>query len=115
MKNKLDNDILDLLIDKIAKSSLECTQDACGDSMSQSDKIEYMCRAYSEILGVLITAAPQAEVQNVCNNICKFLQAVVSRNLQMSELFGVPIYESGSKIEEIFKDTIYVTSKKAEA
>lgn len=114
MKNELDNDILDYLIDRVAKSTLEITQQVCGESVSQKQKLEYMCRAYTEILGVLIIAAPASEVQQVCNNVCKWLQAVVSHNLQLTEAFGFSPTQ-GKPMDEVFKDLLYVVNKKGEA
>ena len=109
---KLDNDILDLLIEKLAYKSLEATEEVCGPTVSQAVKIEYICRSFTEILGVLICAAPQAEVQKVCSNVTGWLTSVVSYNLNMSKATGMPLPSAGQSLDDIFKDS-FMTNKKA--
>ena len=109
---KLNNDILDALIEKLAYKSLEVTEEVCGTSVSQSTKIEYICRSFTEILGVLICAAPQAEVQKVCSNVTNWLTGVVSYNLQMAQATGMPLPSAGQTLDNIFKDS-FMTNKKA--
>jgi len=114
MSAKLDNDKLDALIEKLAYKSLELTEEVCGPSDSQATKIEYICRSFTEILGVLICAAPQAEVQKVCSNVTNWLTGVVSYNLQMAKATGMPLPSAGESLENIFKDS-FMTNKKAMA
>jgi len=107
---KLDNDLLDKLIEKLAYTSLEITNDICGKELDQTSKIEYICRAYTEILSVLIIAAPSSEVQKICKNITHFLNSTVSFNLNLSANFGFP--QDKSSLEDLFKDS-FLTNKKA--
>lgn len=111
-KTKLDNDILDRLIEKIAYKSLEVTEDVCGAQMSQATKIEYICRTYTEILGVLICAAPESEVQKVCANVTGWLNSVVGYNLNFAKATGMPMPSAGQSLDNIFKDS-FMTNKKA--
>lgn len=109
---KLDNDLLDALIEKLAYKSLEVTEEVVGPTASQSTKIEYICRSFTEILGVLICAAPQAEVQKVCSNVTGWLTNVVGYNLNMSKATGMPLPSAGQTLDNIFKDS-FMTNKKA--
>jgi rRNA maturation protein Rpf1 len=110
---KLDNDLLDKLIGDIAQRTIQSGEEILTN-LSQTERIEYVCRAYTEILSVLIVAAPSNEVQNVCNNICQFLQASVSRNIQLSEAFGFNL--NHSSLQEAFEDKqIFITKKVGQA
>lgn len=110
--SKLDDNVLDLLIERIARKSLDATAETCGPDTPQSIKIEYICRAFTEILGVLIVAAPQSEVQKVCTNVTNWLRSVVSSNLSMAEAFGMPLPNEDKSLDDIFKDS-FMTAKKA--
>ncbi len=109
---KLDNDVLDLLIERIAKRSIDATAEVCGPETTQAVKIEYICRAFTEILGVLIVSAPQSEVQKVCTNVTNWLRSAVSSNLSMAEAFGMPLPNEDKSLDDIFKDS-FMTAKKA--
>lgn len=111
VEKKLDNDMLDLLIEKIAYKSLEITGEVCGPTVDQKTKIEYICRTYTEILGVLICAAPQEEVQKVCSSVTNWLQGTVAMNLRFSEATGMPLPSQGQSLDNIFKDS-FMTNKK---
>ncbi len=110
---KLDNDLLDKLISDIAQRTIQSGEEILTNQ-SQTERIEYVCRAYTEILSVLIVAAPKEEVEKVCNNICQFLQAAVSRNIQFSKSFGFEL--NHSSLQEVFEDKqIFITKKVGQA
>lgn len=114
-KKKYDDDALDLLIDKIARASLICVDEVKAiDNCTQSEKIEYLCRAFTEILGVLIVSAPKNEVHVIVNNIVSWIQACAARNIALSDMMG-NVDNKNVSIKETFEDFIFYTNKKGEA
>lgn len=97
---KLNNDILDDLIIKIAKDCLNRLSE--HQFISEQEKIEHLARSLAEILGTLVRSCPANEIIKVTDNICNFLQVCAKTSpqyfLQM---------ENYSSLEENIEDFLF--------
>jgi len=112
MPKKLDDNVLDELIEKICTFSLGAVEITCDESSSQDEKIQYLCRALTEILGVLIISSPKNELETVHKNVIGWLNSVVAYNAKMCEFSGVDILQSYPTLETIFRDLMFISPEK---
>jgi hypothetical protein len=112
MPKKLDDDVLDALIEKVCTFSLGAVETTCDSSLPQDEKIQYLCRAFTEILGVLIISSPKNELETVHKNVIGWLNSVVAYNAKMSELSGIDVLQSYPSLETIFRDMMFISPEK---
>lgn len=77
---KLNNDILDDLIVKIAKDCLNRLSEY--QFVSEQEKVEHLARSLAEILATIIRSCPANEIIVVTERICNFLQVCAKTSPQ---------------------------------
>jgi hypothetical protein len=107
---KLDDDILDLLMQELCASCVEIIEQSCPKQLSQEEKMQYLCRALTEILGVLIVSSPKSEIQKVHSSVTNWLTSVVAYSSKLKDIFDYS--DSPRSIETIFKDELYFSPEK---
>lgn len=103
----LNDDLLDDLVHKLSSLSIDLVKDICYDKCN-NDQVQYLARAFTEILGVIIGAAPSMEVQQTYNNVCTWLQHVVAMNINLDNM--MPNVEK-PQLSTIFEDALYISKK----
>lgn len=111
IKIKLDDNLLDEIISEIAKFSLDVVKKHSKTKLSPTDEVEYLARAYTEILSVIIVSCPKEKTSEIYQNVCNFLQRSISVNEKMENLLGV---DPEKNMKTKFEDILY-TAKKGEA
>lgn len=107
MSIKLDDNLLDILMHKIAEKSLEIVTEVCYDK-ADPEKIQYLARVFTEIIGVIITASPTAEVQQTYDNVCKWLKGMVAMNMSLDKI--MPNADKPS-LKTSFQDRLFMAKK----
>jgi len=88
MADELVDTVLDELEEKISVESLKIL-DSILPHISNELRVKYFARSFAEILSVIITSAPAHEAQEICNNICAFLQKAVEANVQLESIMKI--------------------------
>jgi hypothetical protein len=99
---KFDDDVMDILVHNIASDAMKRMEEAAPNT-TDSERVQYLGRALSEILAAIVTAAPPDEIMKVTNNICGFLKGMVARSPQV--LMGV-----SSSLRERLEDTVFMAA-----
>ena len=88
MADELVDTVLDELEEKISVESLKIL-DNILPHISNELRVKYFARSFAEILSVIITSAPAHAAQEICNNICAFLQKAVEANVQLESIMKI--------------------------
>ncbi len=86
-ENPLVDSVLDEIIHKIAQNSLEVI-DNIIPNISNELRVQYIGRAFAEVLAVIVASAPADQVLPTCESLCSFIKLSVSHNLSIESVLS---------------------------
>lgn len=100
--NKFDDNILDVLINNIASDCYKRVIEAMPNA-SNSQRIEYLSRSFTEILIAIITSLPKDQMENLSHKICNSILGYV-------KIMANFPFDSSSSLKEKFEDAFKIQS-----